>query len=116
MATAKIAAAQHDKNDRRYIWDSTSPQDRFGVVAVEPLLLRRKDCGFRNAIFAHPRIARRDLGGIVGLVELLLAAGEPLHPGGARLAKLYIAFERCDWLLHLGGQTAGQHLRVPDAL
>src|SRR4051794_13640760 len=56
------------------------PQNCVGVVSVEPFLLRRKGGRFRDSVAAHARVARRDLGGIAGLVEFLFAAGEPLHP------------------------------------
>src|ERR1700704_3196988 len=61
---------------------SAISQDRLGVITVEPLLFRGKDGCLRDSVRAHTRIARRDLGGIVHLVELLFAAGKPLHPGG----------------------------------
>src|SRR3979490_2325870 len=118
-----MAAAQYDKNDLRpagnVFFDrrtcltrlvatttfepiaisrlsSAISQDRLSVITVEPLLFRGKDGCFRDSVRAHTRIACCDLGGIVHLVELLFAAGNPLHPGGARVPKLHVTIEGCD--------------------
>ena len=39
-----------------------------------------------------------------------------MHPSGARLAKFHVTFEGCDRLIRRCGETAGQNIRVLDAL
>src|SRR3979411_658194 len=125
-----MAAAQYDKNDLRpagnVFFDrrtcltrlvatttfepiaisrssSAISQDRLGVITVEPLLFRGKDGCFRDSVCAHTRVSRRDLRGTSHLVDFRFAAGKPLHPGGARLAKFHVTIEGYDRLVRRCG-------------
>src|SRR4051794_5305963 len=57
----------------------------LSIIAVEPHLLRRERRSLRRTVGAHFFVTRLDRGRVVRLIKFLLAAGEALHPRGARL-------------------------------
>jgi hypothetical protein len=62
-------------------------ENRFRIITVEALLLRRKFGQTRVLVLPQAGVAACNLVWIGHLVELFLPAGELLHPRRARLAK-----------------------------